>query len=267
MAKNARIVHLDLNNTLTEVDTSKSAQSSVELNRCATLAKYLQGEVINGEFVPCKSQDSKQIISYKEYMTHSLKLDKKEREIQTRKIVETFPFLKEKYDTLAQAAGTNFLLPSAKRLLLYLKNLHNEGHPIVVCIRTFGTDYKLLQESLNELKMELVVIDPIKIATVSNFVKFLKEQSYSAIFRLYFIQDSYNKWKEGNFKGEAGKVFPLLEGARNVFFDDNVEDDIVNPRRENGDWVSPLRVSKWGKIVNVHTYDNVVNPDYFVKFF
>lgn len=264
-----RLVHLDLNGTLTDVDTSKSAQNSVELNRCATLAKYLEGEVINGQFIPTADVDdheSKQTISYKNYMINYLKLDKKEREVQTRKILDVFPSLKEKYQTLTKAAGNSFLLPSAKTLLLYLKELHDDGYSVVACIRTFGMDYKLLQASVTDLKIELVVIDPNKLSTISNFVQFLKDQSFSTTFRLYFIQDDYNRWKDGNYTGQSGKVFPLIDGAFNIFFDDNAEDDIINPRRENGEWVSPLDLSKWGKIVNVHTFDNVVNHDYFVQF-
>jgi len=184
-----------------------------------------------------------------------MKLDKKEREAHTRKIVELFPALAKEYKMLQNAAGDSFFLPSAKKVLLHLKQLH-ETRPVVACIRTFGTDLPLLKRALEELKMELVVVK--QRLDVKSFFAFLHDQSFETTFRVYFVQDDYQEWKRGNCQAESGKLFPLTKGF-NIFFDDN--ETIINPRNEKGEFVSSQHA------ILVDTCAAVLDKDYFVKFF
>ena len=136
MSVNALYIHADLNLTFCGGDS----QDSVELNICATLAKYLLGYVDNrGIFLPNKNEfnlsefliksldaffNKEKLVTYKHYLSYTCKLDKKEGEVKTRQIVQTFPFLKEEYDLLKNKIQNSFLLSSAKKLILKLKKYH-----------------------------------------------------------------------------------------------------------------------------------------------
>lgn len=258
---------IDLNRTLCAGDSTKSSQGyddSVTLNLCATLAMFLFGDDIDNVFVPSKEGK----LSYKQFMTERLKLEKKEREAKTRQIIQDFPFLRETYEKMVKVVGSDFLLPSAKKLLLHLKRLHEESRPVVACIRTFGTDCKLLKKSLNELGIELVVVHVDKIQKVKDFIQFIQDEASCTTFRAYFIQDNYTRWKEGGFTSMTGKVFPLVENAYNIFLDDNADENIVDPRTPEGVHVPPHSLSKsQGTIVQVNPYENIVNEDYFLQWF
>lgn len=95
---------LDLHGTLC---VGGSAKDSVEINVCATLAKYLFGRVAEGEFIV---SEEKEKLSYKEYMIRELKLDKGTHQEKTQKIVETFPHLYKQYTELMKIGTASFLL-------------------------------------------------------------------------------------------------------------------------------------------------------------
>src|SRR5579872_2939057 len=87
--------HFDLNGTLCPGDSTKSDEGyadSVELNLCATLAKYTKGKVMDGKFHLAEGS-----MTYKEFLIQDCKGDKKTREVRTRKILEEFPQLKFQY--------------------------------------------------------------------------------------------------------------------------------------------------------------------------
>lgn len=255
-------IHLDLSAAVCAGDSKKSDsgyEDAVELNLYVTLSRYLKGFVESEKTFKPDAQGNR---CYKDYLTNECKLNKKEREEATRKILQSFDpdtnrELENKFKQMKEKTSNSFLLPSAKKLLVHLKKLHEEEPGrAVVCLHTFEENCGLLEIALKELKMELLVVKLVGASDLNDFAYYLNEIRRKPIFRILLVKE--------DFKVLPWKLFPLMPDGHNIFFHDTVDGDIVDPQKLESDY----SYSKFqGNTIFVNMFTNVVDEDYLLAYF
>lgn len=253
------IIHLDVNETIckfdsTIADDNLSIKDKQKITALITIAKYLKGNEVNNKFVP--DEDGK--ITYKEYLI--AKYDKKSRRKITQNILEDFHGNKQvkiMYESIMSKLGNNILLPSAIKLF---NKLIKENKKFIVLFRTFGTDFHLVEKELGHLYPDVKVQheSPSKCKDYYDIIESIISSNKSAFV---YIKDNYDLWHKNGWKKEYGKLFPLIKNS--WFFDDN--DDIINPRTKDNEYISYDQLPPGCHIDYVHTYDNVIDENYFIN--
>lgn len=276
------ILHIDINKTIIADDTSNG--KSLDLVLIESLAKHYKGM-----WDPSLRRE----LTYVDYVKdHLLPGDKSNRDLRARrnKAIHAFldvlksmrdpryPMILERFEK-AQAkvhSQKGRIFNSFYNLINYLEK-KNTNYTIV--LRTFGPDGGAIAQELaanihllfdwegrffgEKLYLKSTQKDQtIVLETMEEIFSFFKSHRHIQ------IRDDFKYWNDHHEQAEYGKPFPVDTRELNVktlFFDDNAQEKIINPRDiVTGGFLDPVRLIEKGSICPVDTLQAIENDDYFI---
>ena len=171
------------------------------------------------------------------------------------------------------------LIPSfAKFLKTWDRWCHDSHSSCKLVIRTFGEDIDLVVDGMKQILDEGIKIEygsingqgQLQIGKTSHPMANISQAILKSSADYIFIRDHYDRWKNGRFKSQFGKPFPVGSNNLSIFFDDNVEGateinekDIIFRFDEQGNFLSPRKVVEQGLLVPVTPIQAILDEDYF----
>lgn len=277
------VLHIDVNKTIIAEDIANG--------------KTLDDILIQSLAKSYKAQWSKSLsqpITYvqyvKDYLVPGDRSDKGVRNLRNTAILGFLEFLKTNQDPQYNIIKKRFdimrkkvlhqpgkIFTSFYNLISYLEK-NNITHSII--LRTFGTDlddisHELAKQINFEFEWEgyfignTLYITSLKtheqkiLKTIEDIHTFFKTCGHAK------IKDDFTYWNSNHEKAEYGKLFPIATHdttIKVIFFDDNAEDNIINPRHhQTGNFIDigPLITHRF--ICPVDTLLAIEDDEYFIK--
>ncbi len=278
------ILHVDVNKTIIAEDAGNSKTLDDVLIEC--LAKTCEG---------CWDSSLTNNMTYVQYVKDYLfPGDKSNREIRRQRntaIHAFFDVLKkiddprycailERFEKLKQRVrsqkGTIF--SSFFRLIEYLES---NGIEYSIILRSFGTDLSSIAQELAQninltfewegyFKEEKLFLksyktgEQITLDTTQEIFTFFEKHGHMR------IRDDFKWWNDHHECAEYGKLFPIncaQSKVKTVFFDDNADEHILNPRdATTGCSLSSKELLNKGIICLVDTLQAIESEGYFIDY-
>lgn len=269
------VLHMDINKTIIAESTGKGFGPEEGLNALlSTAPEYAYAWGNGGEKMTYSAWVSKKFCGSDPAL-------KKKRESAISGFIEAakthhHPMAREinhEFDSLVGALKVQYpgkVFASFLNLIAYLKE---KKYSFSVVLRTFGKD-------LDGISKELVR-DSLGQFTYGSFSKGILHLNDRVISnpaemisafepgKNYAIQDSYDWWKENNFKAKGGKPFPVNvcdKQVLSIFFDDNA-DDLDKPILNIisvGKKANLSELIALGRVVAVDTRKAILDRNYYI---
>lgn len=258
--KETKFIEIDANGTAIRFDSSHFDSSVTDEQKVhhydnLTMAKYLKGDILRQDdkeiFVPNPTGS----ITYKTFL--EMGFVKEERHEICQNILKDFPDcpeLKTMNEQLKKHKGV--LYPAFVYLIEQLLEMKQS---FVIMFRTFGSDSDKLRKELSALFPKIKLGEKTIKMTLAELFAFKKENQNKFCQEILFVQDDHSRWKKGGEKAEFGKDFAVFPNS--YFFDDN--EDIVNSRHEQNEYVHPKDLPPNCKVVLVNNLLSVSYQKYF----
>lgn len=277
------IVHMDVNKTIIAQDLGNNKQLDDVLIEC--IAKEC-----TGRWSPVLSADMTYVQYVKDYLAPGEKSDRQVRSKRNELIHAFFDFLKEIGDDRRDAlqnkraqlkrkieAQPGIIFQSFFNLIIYLENA-NINYSII--LRSFGQELgTVTQEMVDRAGIRFewkgrFIAGALHLTshTTGERIVLNSLQEMYAFFKTHkniYIRDDFKLWNDNHEQAEFGKLFPvdLADTAvKTIFFDDNADESIINPRAvSSGEFMCSNDLGGSAAVYLVDTLQAIENDHYFIE--